>query len=593
MVTFLRGVRRFFRVTPRSCFTNLLYASAALFTVTLVASQLSQDSVDNDNQNPQFDLHKPLQKLHDEQIRGLSANAAAEPASQRVLAAPAAATNDDLIAGQVYPKLVRNNFVPLNKIIHLDLKGAPYKPTFYNELFTFFNRLGLTGVLIEWEDMFPYTGKLADAINGNHYSMADIESILQSAKSHRLEVIPLVQTFGHLEWILKLPEFMELREDKRYPQVICFAADEAFKLIKQMVDEVAAVHKKFGMKRFHMGADEAFQVGFCNATLKRMAIDGSKERTILWHIARTAHYIKDTHNVDVLAWHDMFAHANGQDLRYYKMTDVIEPVLWSYAEDLDSYLPFSAWLALKPFKRVWGSSAIKGADGPMQYRSNPMHYIKNHESWVTQMNRAYQEFEVFEGLIITGWSRYDHLAIMTELLPVNLPTLAMSIETLNEARPLHGSYPWSTEMLQCDAKYEPGYVYGCRFPGRRVYELVNELFSQKTQFKKYIDSDYEFNGWLSVVARDYNFSSPMYVEKINQFVEYHLNPFERLETSLRQELAVIYFEDTVDEFILTYVSAELELLRKSAATIERIRQVGKFARRPFVKYPASKKTQEL
>ncbi|PIO67862.1 hypothetical protein TELCIR_10376 [Teladorsagia circumcincta] len=33
-----------------------------------------------------------------------------------------------------------------------------------------------------------------------------------------LEVIPLVQTFGHLEWILKYEEFRKYRDDDRYPQ---------------------------------------------------------------------------------------------------------------------------------------------------------------------------------------------------------------------------------------------------------------------------------------------------------------------------------------------------------------------------------------
>lgn len=49
----------------------------------------------------------------------------------------------------------------------------------------------------------------------------------------------------------------------------------------------------------------------------------------------------------VLAWHDMFGHAMEFDLAAYHMTEVLEPVLWSYAEDLDLYLPKSTWLSLK------------------------------------------------------------------------------------------------------------------------------------------------------------------------------------------------------------------------------------------------------
>lgn len=35
-----------------------------------------------------------------------------------------------------------------------------------------------------------------------------------------LEVIPLVQTFGHMEWILKYEEFRKYRESDSFPQVL-------------------------------------------------------------------------------------------------------------------------------------------------------------------------------------------------------------------------------------------------------------------------------------------------------------------------------------------------------------------------------------
>ena len=120
----------------------------------------------------------------------------------------------------------------------------------------------------------------------------------------------------------------------------------------------------------------------------------------------------------------MFVNMATEDIRAYNLPELIHPVLWSYAEDLDIYLPFTSWLALKPFHHVWGASVYKGADGPQRYFSvstrllasrrrppatfvrilfdaranlqNPMHYIKNHESWVTQFGRAYSEMESIE-----------------------------------------------------------------------------------------------------------------------------------------------------------------------------------------------------
>jgi hexosaminidase len=74
-------------------------------------------------------------------------------------------------------------------------------------------------VLLEWEDMFPYEGVLEVARNANAYSKEDIRNILRWAQEANLDIIPLVQTFGHLEWVLKLEQFAKFRQVDKYPQV--------------------------------------------------------------------------------------------------------------------------------------------------------------------------------------------------------------------------------------------------------------------------------------------------------------------------------------------------------------------------------------
>jgi hypothetical protein len=52
----------------------------------------------------------------------------------------------------------------------------------------------------------------------------------------------------------------------------------------------------------------------------------------------------------VLAWHDMFVQMVVDDLKISGVTEVLEPVIWSYAEDLDSYIAPTVWDSLKPFR---------------------------------------------------------------------------------------------------------------------------------------------------------------------------------------------------------------------------------------------------
>ncbi len=119
----------------------------------------------------------------------------------------------------------------LERFVHLDLKGAAPKVDYYEKLFPFLKQLGATGLLIEYEDMFPFTDRLAIIKHGFAYTKYDIQRILELAMINDLKVMPLLQVYGHLEYVLKLKEFMHLREDSRYPQVITPCLEESYKLI--------------------------------------------------------------------------------------------------------------------------------------------------------------------------------------------------------------------------------------------------------------------------------------------------------------------------------------------------------------------------
>lgn len=67
--------------------------------------------------------------------------------------------------------------------------------------------------------------------------------------------------------------------------------------MRDMVDQVAKVHQKYGMNFFHMGADEVFNWGTCNYTVAEVQRQNTKDRVLLWHISRTASYVKNTYQV--------------------------------------------------------------------------------------------------------------------------------------------------------------------------------------------------------------------------------------------------------------------------------------------------------
>lgn len=94
------------------------------------------------------------------------------------------------------PQNRAQNYVPEQRLVHLDMKGAPPKIEYLLKVLHMVSRLGATGILIEYEDMFPYEGDLQVVTARNHYSKEDVQTILDKCNELDLDVIPLVQTFG-------------------------------------------------------------------------------------------------------------------------------------------------------------------------------------------------------------------------------------------------------------------------------------------------------------------------------------------------------------------------------------------------------------
>lgn len=160
------------------------------------------------------------------------------------------------------------------RIVHLDLKGAAPKVAYLKRFFALLNKLGATGILLEYEDVFPWNGELSGNRNGNAYSLEDVRMIIKMAKDNQLKIIPLIQTWGHMEWLLKSAKFSKLREAPKYPQVVCPNHPDTFPVIKAMVDQILAVHKD--IDSIHIGCDEAYYVGEFSRLLKNLIILYSK-----------------------------------------------------------------------------------------------------------------------------------------------------------------------------------------------------------------------------------------------------------------------------------------------------------------------------
>jgi|APCry1669191860_1035381.scaffolds.fasta_scaffold195587_1 hexosaminidase len=80
-----------------------------------------------------------------------------------------------------------------------------------------------------------------------------------------MQVIPLVQTFGHLEFVLKNECRRSLREVEKFPNCIVAVDarrcndDDAFKLLTSMIDDFVSLTPD--CPAVHLGGDEVWHLG--------------------------------------------------------------------------------------------------------------------------------------------------------------------------------------------------------------------------------------------------------------------------------------------------------------------------------------------
>lgn len=219
----------------------------------------------------------------------------------------------------------KSSGVPKFRLVHLDLKGAPPKISYFKQIFPLLKAAGANGILIEYEEMFPYWGPISGIKSDYSYSKDDVKAINELAKIHSFQVIPLVQTFGHLEFVLKLPEYRHLREVDMYPMALCPSKNESFTLIKNMIDQTVMMHP--GIKYLHIGCDEVYHMGYCDKC--RM-----KDRDTIYtdHVSRVARYVRDKYNIIPIVWDDMLRNIGQDKLR--QLGPLVEPMVWTYVKDV-------------------------------------------------------------------------------------------------------------------------------------------------------------------------------------------------------------------------------------------------------------------
>ncbi|GAB6023772.1 hypothetical protein CHUAL_008525 [Chamberlinius hualienensis] len=478
----------------------------------------------------------------------------------------------------------KSNGLFKHKFIHLDVKGAPPVVSYLKQLFPFLRILGATGLLIEYEDMFPYSGLLEGIRAYNSYTTAEIEEILKAAEDNDLEVIPLIQAFGHMEFVLKSEQFKILREVPSYPQAICPSNNFSTTVLQEMIDQILRLHPK--SKYIHVGCDEVYNIGECPLCQERMSKMGwNIENLFLNHVASITRYAKTKHNVQPIMWDDMFRDATEESILAVDIGKYTDILVWKYSSNVEDAISREVWAKYaRCFNGIWVASAFKGATNPVTYATPIEDRLENHKSWV-KLIQDYPSAPV-KGIFLTGWQRYDHFATLCELLPAGLPSIAVNLQYLlrlnydpDVARDVqtylgcNKFVPLTIDVLNSEIT--------CSFPGSRIYELSLAFYALNYHLnEQFFESNY-VKGWISEYNVNHRFSSPALLEQATLRYSEGVRNVTVFKSAMMEALSLAYDKYTVNEWIETLVQPLLKKLDAYMADIRLLLTQSTWPRRPL------------
>ncbi|XP_063446453.1 hexosaminidase D-like isoform X2 [Mytilus trossulus] len=450
----------------------------------------------------------------------------------------------------------RMNLMDQNhRLVHLDLKGAPPRVEYLEQVIPLFKKLGATGLLIEYEDMFPYYGELEEVASQHAYSKEAIYRIQQLAEENSLIIIPLVQSFGHFEFVLKHEKFRSLREVPNYPMALCPSNPDSLMAVCMMIDQVMELHQ--GLRWFHIGADEVYHIGICDKCKKRMHVQNLTQQQLFFsHCKAVLNYIKVKYpSVTAIMWDDMLRHTELSVLLESGLAGLVEPMIWHYLTKF--LLPPDIWDKFsKLFPNIWLGSAFKGATGSNMYLTNIGYHIENHLVWVALQEKEKQKFQTIRGYAVTGWSRYDHYAVLCELLPQALPSLGICLSVLNKGTFNADLHNGVSDVLKFKSHLpiSPFQCLGappCDFPGHKVYRDMLDFNHLEASYEDLMHNESIFT-WMNEYQIKRNFVNPVHVGPLLNAVAKLLESFRILKARLQSSLSEVFYDTATEEWMNVY-----------------------------------------
>jgi len=274
------------------------------------------------------------------------------------------------------------------KGFHLDLRIQVMTMDALRNFVSKLKQSGINTLIMEWEATYPFS-KHPLISNKYAYSKNEIESFIKYCMDAGIDVIPLQQSFGHVEYILQHYRYARLREDqKNYSQVCPLQPALNKKLFTDLFTELAATHPS---KYFHIGGDETYLLGHCPLCRRKAAKEGVS-KLYIDHIRMLCDIVIKLGKHPVL-WADI-ALKYPQALQLLPKETIF--IDWNYGWDMNRFGDHQK--LLQSGFEIWGAPAL---------RSHPDNYFlamwEKHFNNIRDFVSAARKMH-YKGIVMTAWS---------------------------------------------------------------------------------------------------------------------------------------------------------------------------------------------
>ncbi len=203
--------------------------------------------------------------------------------------------------------------------------------------------MGYNMVMMYTEDTYYIKSRKYFGYMRGRYTFDELRECDRYAETLGIEMIPCIQTYGHLEQYLKWSEAADIMDT---PSVLMAEKEETYEFVEDMITSATAPFKS---KRIHIGMDETQDMG----RGKYMNINGYKDFFELFtgHLNRVVE-ITNKHDLVPMMWSDMFFRISNVEHDYYsedtvipqdvkdKIPEGVQLVYWHYGEQpgCDGYM---------------------------------------------------------------------------------------------------------------------------------------------------------------------------------------------------------------------------------------------------------------